>query len=191
MGNNTPQRFGSMWTRARINQDPLNLREPDPKPPRSRTPQICGNLLDPPAFRHPPPKATRTKTMTTTICELSASANGSSRAVLQRNGGDLEWKATQKTSMVWQPNSYDVNSNTLDFCFSPTAEVTDFVSKLEAEIGAQVTKDSEKFFGIPLAPEIVKSKFQKHSKLATRDATTSSAKAATRTSSCGTEIRSR
>ena len=34
----------------------------------------------------------------TTICELKDSANGSSRAVLQQNGGDLEWKATQKTT---------------------------------------------------------------------------------------------
>ena len=106
--------------------------------------------------------------MTTTICELKASANGSSRAVLQQNGQDLEWKATQKTSMVWQPNSYDVDSNTLDFCFKPTAELTDFVSKLEAEIGAQVTKDSETYFGIPLAPEIVTSKFQSALKVSSK-----------------------
>ena len=60
--------------------------------------------------------------MTTTICELKASANGSSRAVLQQNGQDVEWKATAKTTMPWQPNSYDIDSNTLDFCFRPTAQ---------------------------------------------------------------------
>ena len=66
----------------------------------------------------------------------------------------------QKTSMVWQPNSYDVNSNTLDFCFRPSAELIAFISELEAEVVAQVTKDSETYFGKPLAPDIVKSKFQ-------------------------------
>ena len=98
--------------------------------------------------------------MTTTICELKASANGSSRAVLQRNGGDLEWKATQKTTLVWQPNSYEIDSNTLDFCFKPTAELTAFVEQLEAEIGAQVAKESEKYFGLPLAPDAVSAAFQ-------------------------------
>jgi hypothetical protein len=98
--------------------------------------------------------------MTTTICELKASANGSFRAAIQANGSDLEWKATQKTTLAWQPNSYDVDSNTLDFCFKPSAELTAFVSELEAEIGAQVTKDAEKYFGLPLAPDIVKAKFQ-------------------------------
>ena len=51
----------------------------------------------------------------TTICEPKASANGSSRAVLQQNGGDVEWKATEKTTMPWQPSSYDPDSNTLDY----------------------------------------------------------------------------
>ena len=98
--------------------------------------------------------------MTTTICELKASANGSSRAVLQRNGQDVEWKATAKTTMPWQPNSYDIDSNTLDFCFRPTAELTAFVSGLEAEIVAQVAKSSETYFGKPLAPDVVKATFQ-------------------------------
>ena len=98
--------------------------------------------------------------MTTTICELKASANKSSRAVLQQNGQDVEWKATVKTSMPWQPNSYDINSNTLDFCFRPTAELIAFVSEVEAEIGAQVAKEPEKFFGKPLAPDVVKATFQ-------------------------------
>ena len=98
--------------------------------------------------------------MTTTICELKASANGSSRAVLQQNGQDVEWKATVKTTMPWQPNSYDIDSNTLDFCFKPNADLIAFISQLEAEVVAQVAKDSETYFGIPLAPDIVKSKFQ-------------------------------
>ena len=98
--------------------------------------------------------------MTTTICELKASANGSSRAVLQQNGSDVEWKATQKTTLAWQPNSYDIDSNTLDFCFRPTAELQAFVSELEAEIGAQVAKSSETYFGKPLAPDVVSATFQ-------------------------------
>ena len=80
----------------------------------------------------------------TTICELKASANGSSRAALQTNGSDLEWKGTVKTTMPWAPNSYDVDSNILDFCFRPTAELIAYVEELEAEIGAQVTKEAEK-----------------------------------------------
>jgi hypothetical protein len=96
----------------------------------------------------------------TTICEVTCTANGSTRAALQRNGQDVEWKATTKTSMPWQPNSWDIDSNTLDFAFRPTAELIAFVSELEAEIVAQVTKSSETYFGKPLAPDIVKSMFQ-------------------------------
>ena len=98
--------------------------------------------------------------MTITICELKASANGSSRAALQQDGHDLEWKASVKTSMPWQPNSYDIDSNTLDFCFRPTPELTAFVEALEAEVVAQVAKDSEKYFGKPLAPDVVKATLQ-------------------------------
>ena len=96
----------------------------------------------------------------TTICELKASANGSSRAALQQNGSDVEWKASVKTTMPWQPNSYDESSNTLDFCFRPTAELIAFVSELEADIIAQVASDSEKYFGKPLAPDVVKATLQ-------------------------------
>ena len=98
--------------------------------------------------------------MTTSICELKASANGSACAVLQQNGSDVEWKASQKTSMPWQPNSYDIDSNTLDFCFRPTPELVAFVSELEAEIVAQVAKEAGKYFGKPLAPDVVKATFQ-------------------------------
>ena len=98
--------------------------------------------------------------MTITICEPKASANGSCRAALQQNGQDLEWKANVKTSMPWQPNSYDLDSNTLDFCFRPTAELIAFVSELEAEIVAQVAGEAEKYFGKPLAPDAVKATMQ-------------------------------
>ena len=85
---------------------------------------------------------------------------GSSRCALQRDGADVEWKATTKTSMLWQPNSYDENSNTLDFCFRPTSEIMAFVTALEAEVLAQVTKDPKAYFGENLAPEAVKALFQ-------------------------------
>ena len=106
--------------------------------------------------------------MTITICELKDSANGSSRAVLQKNGQDVEWKATQKTTLAWQPNSYDESSNTLDFCFRPNAQLTAFVSELEAEIGAQVAKDAEKYFGLPLAPDVVQATFQSALKVSSK-----------------------
>ena len=106
--------------------------------------------------------------MTTTICEVKASANGSSRAVLQQNGQDVEWKATVKTSMPWQPNSYDLDSSVLDFCFRPTAELIAFVSELEAEIGAQVAKEAEKYFGKPLAPDVVSATFQSALKISNK-----------------------
>ena len=98
--------------------------------------------------------------MTITICEPKASANGSSRAVLQQDGGDLEWKAIVRTTMPWQPNSYDPDSNTLDFCFKPTAELTAFVSDLEAQILAQVANDSATYFGQALSPDVLKATFQ-------------------------------
>ena len=93
--------------------------------------------------------------MTISICELKASANGSSRAALHQDGRDLEWKASVKTSMPWQPNSYDVDSNTLDFCFRPTPELTAFVDELEGEVVVQVAKDAERYFGKPLAADVV------------------------------------
>ncbi len=106
--------------------------------------------------------------MTTTICELKPSANGSSRAALQRDGADLEWKAKVKTSMPWQPNSYDPDSNTLDFCFRPTAELLAFVSELEAEVVAQVAKDSERYFGKALGPDAVKATLQSALKISNK-----------------------
>ena len=106
--------------------------------------------------------------MTITICELKASANGSSLAALQQNGADLEWKATVKTSMPWQPNSYDIDSNTLDFCFRPTAELIAFVSELEAEVVAQVAKEAETYFGKPLAPDVVKATMQSALKISNK-----------------------
>ena len=98
--------------------------------------------------------------MTITICELKASANGSSRAVLQQDGGDVEWKATAKTTMPWQPNSYDPDSNTLDYCFKQTPQLTAFVQELEAQIVAQVAESSETYFGKKLAPDVVKATLQ-------------------------------
>ena len=40
--------------------------------------------------------------------------------------------------MPWQPNSYDPDSNTFDFCFKPTAELLSFMANLEAEVLALV-----------------------------------------------------
>ncbi len=104
----------------------------------------------------------------TTICEVKAAANGSSRAALQQNGSDVEWKASQKTSMPWQPNSYDIDSNTLDFCFRPTPELLAWISGLEAEVVAQVAKNSQTFFGRPLEPDAVRATMQSALKISNK-----------------------
>lgn len=87
-------------------------------------------------------------------------SGGSSRCAIQKEGADVEWKASVQTAMPWQPNSYDPDSNTLDFCFKPTPELASWVSELEAAVVAEVSKDSEKYFGENLAPEAVKALFQ-------------------------------
>ena len=102
------------------------------------------------------------------VCHLKDSANGSSRAALQQNGQDVEWKSSVKTTMPWQPNSYDIDSNTLDFCFRPTAELIAYVSELEAEIGAQVANEAEKYFGKPRSPDVVKATFQSALKISNK-----------------------
>ena len=95
------------------------------------------------------------------IKEKVLSANGSWRAVLQKEGGlDVEWKASVQTTMPWQPNSYDENSNTLDFCFKPTVELLGWVLELEAEVLRQVSENSETYFGQKIEPGILKLTFQ-------------------------------
>ena len=98
--------------------------------------------------------------MSITIGSKVQSANGSWRSTLQKDGVDLEWKASELTTMPWQPNSYDPESDTLDFCFKPTAELLSFLANLKAAVLAQVSKDSELYFGARMAPEKVTSSFQ-------------------------------
>ena len=62
--------------------------------------------------------------------------------------------------MPWQPNSYDPDSNTLDFFFKHTAELLSFLANLEAEVLAQVSKDSELCVAARTAPEKMTSSFQ-------------------------------
>jgi len=133
-------------------------------------------LIQAPAFKATLPKNTTLKTMTT-IGELKPSAKGSSRAVIQQNGGDIEWKATVKTRMPWQPNSHDPTSNTLDFSFRPTAELIAWVSHLESDIVQQITDNSEKYFGKKLGLHDVKATFQSSLKISTKGTEHFSAKA--------------
>ena len=114
----------------------------------------------PPRSKASHPKLPGLKRMTITICELEPASNGSHRAVLQQNGQDLEWKASQKTTLAWQPSAWDPSSDTLDYCFKLTAELEAFVSALEAEIATQVTKDSQAYFGKTLAPDVIKATFK-------------------------------
>lgn len=94
------------------------------------------------------------------IGEKTLSANGCSRHVLQKDGGDLTLRTTVQTTLAWQPSSYDPDCNTLDFCFRPTAELLAWVLELEAEVQRLVSEDSEKFFGQAVAPGIIKKRFQ-------------------------------
>ena len=88
-------------------------------------------------------------------------SGGSSRCALQKDGADVEWKATEQLVMPWQPNSYDADSNTLDFCLKPSPELASWVSELEAAVVAQVSKDPKSYFsGENLSPEAVESLFQ-------------------------------
>ena len=95
------------------------------------------------------------------IGEKVLRANGSSRAVLQKEGGlDVEWKASVQTTMPWQPNSYNETSNTLDYCFKPTVELLGFVLELEAKVLELVSENSETYFGQKIEPEVLKMTFQ-------------------------------
>ena len=78
---------------------------------------------------------------------------------------DLEWKAEETTMMPWQPNSFDPDSNTLDFCFKPTPEMLHFLANLETEVLAQVTKDRELYLGAGATPEKVRATFQSNLKM--------------------------
>ena len=102
--------------------------------------------------------------MANTIGPRVQSANGSWRAGLQKDGFDLEWKAEELTTMPWQPTSFDPDSNTLDFCFKPTAELLSFVANLEAEVLARVTKDHELYLGAGATPEKVRGTLQSNLK---------------------------
>ena len=114
-----------------------------------------------PAFKDPPQKNTGTKIMAIELgAKKPTASGGSSRCAIQKDGADLEWKASVQTAMPWQPNSYDSDSNTLDFCFKPSPELVSFVSELEAAVVAQVSKDPKAYFGENLSPAAVQALFQ-------------------------------
>jgi hypothetical protein len=121
------------------------------------------------------------------IGEKILSPNGSSRAALQKDGVDVEWKASVKTTMPWQPSSYDENSNTLDFWFRPTAQLLAFILELEAEVFKQVSED-ESYFGQKIEPAVLKRTFQSCLKTSQKELSISNAKDDMQTSSVGTNI---
>ena len=128
--------------------------------------------------------------MAITIGPKVQSANGSWRATLHEDGVDLEWKAEELTTMPWQPNSFDPDSNTLDFCFKPTPSLLHVLANLKAEVLAQVTKDHELYLGAGATPEKVRATFQSSLKTSQKEMGTFKCKGATRTSSSGTRTRS-
>ena len=75
-------------------------------------------------------------------------AKGSKRGVITKGGEDYLWKTTAQTKTPWQPsNLQEPESNCLDFCFTPTPEIAEFVTQVEEEALAIVTRNPKTYLG--------------------------------------------
>ena len=91
--------------------------------------------------------------MTMEIATPLAAAKGSKRAVVTKGGEEYLWKTTERTKTPWQPsNLTDPESNILDFCFTPTPEIDQFVAMVEGEALEIVAKDPKTYLGAQLSP---------------------------------------
>ena len=90
-----------------------------------------------------------------------ATAKGSKRAVITKSGEEFLWKTSEQTKTPWQPsNLTDPESNILDFCFTPTPEIAEFVAAVEGEALEIVAKDPKTYLGAAdLCPEAVQERF--------------------------------
>ena len=60
----------------------------------------------------------------------------------------------------WQPSNFnDSESNILDFCFTPTPEIDQFVAMVEGEVLEIVAKDPKTYLGAQLSPGEVRERF--------------------------------
>jgi len=98
--------------------------------------------------------------MTMELATPLATAKGSKRAVITKGGEEYLWKTTEQTKTPWLPsNLTDPESNTLDFCFTPTPEIAEWVAAVEGEALEIVTRDPKTYMGAQLSPEEVQAKF--------------------------------
>jgi len=98
--------------------------------------------------------------MTMEIATPLATAKGSKRAVVTKGSEEYLWKTTERTMTPWQPSNFnDSESNILDFCFTPTPEIDQFVTMVEGEVLEIVAKDPKTYLGAQLSPEEVQAKF--------------------------------
>ena len=83
------------------------------------------------------------KTMAIQIEAPTVNNRGSKRAAISRGGAEYSWKTKEQTSTPWSPSNFnDPESNILDFCWTPTPEIIEFVTNLEAEVIAAIAGDS-------------------------------------------------
>jgi hypothetical protein len=110
--------------------------------------------------------------MTMEIQTPLTTAKGSKRGVVTRGGEDYLWKTTAQTKTPWIPsNLTDPESNCLDFCFTPTPEIAEFVAAAEAEALATVTRDTKTYLGVAgLDEDEVRFKFMSSLKSSARGA---------------------
>ena len=110
--------------------------------------------------------------MTMEIATPLATAKGTKRAVISKAGQDYVWKTTEQTKTPWIPsNLTDPESNSLDFCFTPTPEIAEFVAAAEAEALATVTRDTKTYLGVAgLDEDEVRFKFMSNLKTSARGA---------------------
>ena len=108
--------------------------------------------------------------MTMEIGAPLATAKGSKRAVVTKGGEEYLWKTTERTKTPWQPsNLTDPESNILDYCFTPTPEIAEFVAAVEEEALEIVAKDTKTYLGAArLSEEEVRAKFVSNLKTSTR-----------------------
>ena len=87
--------------------------------------------------------------MTMEIQQPLLGAKGSKRGVITKEGEDYLWKTTVRTKTPWLPsNLQQPESNSLDFCFTPTPEIAEFVTQVEEEVLAIVARNPKAYLGV-------------------------------------------
>ncbi len=125
----------------------------------------------PPAFRTPRFETSPMK-MTMEIATPLATAKGAKRAVITKGGEEYLWKSSERTRTPWAPsNLSDPGSNSLDYCFTPTPEIAEWVAAVEEEALAIVAKDPKTYLGSAnLSPAVVQERFVSNMKTSARGA---------------------